>query len=60
MSWPPKRKFKTDAFAAIHSSASALHNVGAMSKATMRDFDAECLTTLAEIKPKQIKKISRT
>jgi putative transcriptional regulator len=52
-----KRKFKTDAFAAIHSSASALHKVGAMSKATMRDFDTACLTTPAEIKPKQIKKI---
>jgi putative transcriptional regulator len=51
-----KRKFKTDAFAAIHSSASALHKAGAMSKAAMRDFDTACLTTPAEIKPKQIKK----
>jgi putative transcriptional regulator len=38
-----KRKFKSDAFEAIHSSASALHRVGAISKTTMREFDESCL-----------------
>jgi putative transcriptional regulator len=52
-----KTKFKTDAFAAIHSSASALHKINAISKTTMRDFDTACLTAPAEIKPQQIKKI---
>jgi putative transcriptional regulator len=37
------RKFKSDAFEAIHSSASALRRVGAIDKATMRDFDDACL-----------------
>jgi len=34
-----KSKFKSDAFEAIHPSASALHRVGAITKATMREFD---------------------
>ena len=52
-----KPKFKSDAFEAIHSSARALHKVGAISKATLREFDESCLTMPAEIKPKQIKTI---
>lgn len=52
-----KPKFKTDAFEAIHSSASALYKVGVMSKTTMRGFDVACLAAPAEIKPQQIKKI---
>jgi putative transcriptional regulator len=35
-----KTKYKSDTFAAIHASAKALHKVGAIDKATMRDFDA--------------------
>lgn len=50
-----KRKFKSDAFEAIHSSASALYRVGAIDKATMRDFDESCIVVPAEIKPAQIK-----
>ncbi|HQT65644.1 MAG: transcriptional regulator [Acidocella sp. 21-58-7] len=52
-----KTKFKTDAFEAIHTSATALLKVGAIDKATMRDFDASCLTVPAEIGPQQIKQI---
>ena len=52
-----KSKFKSDAFEAIHSSASALHRVGAINKATMREFDESCLTVAEEIAPSQIKKI---
>ena len=39
-----KRKYKSDAFEAIYSAAEALHKVGAISKSTMRDFDASCLS----------------
>ena len=53
----PKRKFKSDAFEAIHASAAALHQVGAIDKATMREFDESCLVTPALIDPKQIKRI---
>lgn len=52
-----KVKFKTDAFEAIHASASALHKVGAMDKATMRSFDESCLSTPPELKPEQIKQL---
>ena len=51
------RKFKSDAFKAIHSSAKALHKVGAVDKATMREFDESCLTAPAAIAPKKIKRI---
>jgi putative transcriptional regulator len=52
-----KRKFKSRAFEAIHSSASALYEVGAIDKATMRHFDESCLSVPAPIEPQQIKKI---
>ena len=51
-----KRKYKNDAFEAIHSSASAMFRVGAIDKATMRQFDASCLA-VPEIAPAQIKRI---
>lgn len=52
-----KRKFKSDAFEAIHASAAALHRVGAIDKATMREFDESCLAAPPAIPPKQIKRI---
>ena len=54
---PTKRKFKSGAFAAIHGSASALHRVGAIDKATMRDFDAASLAVPPAIAPAEIKHI---
>jgi putative transcriptional regulator len=52
-----KRKFRGDAFEAIHSSASALHRVGAISKTTMREFDESCLVEPKPFAPRQIKAI---
>ena len=52
-----KPKFKSDAFEAIHSSASALLNVGAINKKIMRHFDDTCLMAIPDINPSQIKKI---
>jgi putative transcriptional regulator len=52
-----KRKFKSDAFEAIHSSASAMYKIGAIDKVTMRQFDASCLTSPPVLKPAQIKKL---
>ena len=52
-----KRKFKSGAFEAIHSSASAMYRVGAIDKATMRSFDDACLISPASISPRQIKRI---
>lgn len=40
-----KRKFKSDAFEAIHSSVEAMHNAGTADKETMRSFDETCLVS---------------
>ena len=40
-----KRKFKSGAFEAIHSSASALYRVDAISDKAMREFDESCRTS---------------
>ena len=52
-----KRKYKSGAFEAIHSAAESLQKVGAISKSTMRDFDASCLSVPEHLEPKQIKKL---
>lgn len=52
-----KRKFKSDAFEAIHSSATALYKAGAIDKTTMRRFDESCLAAPPVLKPEQIKKL---
>ena len=51
-----RTRFKSDVDEAIHSAASDLFKVGAIDKATMRDFDASCLVPAA-IKPRQIKQL---
>jgi putative transcriptional regulator len=51
------RKYKSDAFEAIHSSASGMYRAGAIDKATMRSFDSSCLAVPAPIKPREIKKL---
>jgi putative transcriptional regulator len=52
-----KSKFKSDAFEAIQSSATALLKVGAIDKTTMKDFDQACLSAPPALKPEQIKKL---
>ena len=52
-----KDKFNSDALEAIHSSASALFKVGAIDKATMRDFEETCLAATPSISPADIKRL---
>ena len=52
-----KSKFKSDAFAAVHSAAQGLHRAGTIDKATMRGFDETCLAAPPVIAPLQIKRI---
>jgi putative transcriptional regulator len=52
-----KRKYKSDAFEAIHTSAAALLEVGVIDKTTMRKFDESCLTKPPEIDSDHIKQI---
>uniref|UniRef100_UPI000D39C515 helix-turn-helix domain-containing protein n=1 Tax=unclassified Variovorax TaxID=663243 RepID=UPI000D39C515 len=54
---PTRPKFKSDAFEAIHTSASALRKVGAIDKATMREFDETWLVAPPAFAPQQIKLI---
>jgi putative transcriptional regulator len=50
-------KPKSDAFAAIHSAAQGLKRAGAISKTTMREYDALCLDEIPEFNAKDIKRI---
>jgi putative transcriptional regulator len=52
-----KREFKSEIAEAVHSSAGSLYKVGAISKATMREFDESCLTAPPRMDPKRIKRI---
>ena len=52
-----KRKFKSTAFEAIHSSATALRKIGAIGKDTMRSFDESCLAVPTSLDPLQIKRL---
>ena len=52
-----KTKYRSDISEAIHSSAAMLDKVGAIGKATMRDFDARHLAVPGELEPGQIKRL---
>lgn len=49
------KQYRSDAFAAIHETMEALHEVGAINKRTMRDFDDSCLTPVAYLSPDEIR-----
>ncbi|MDQ7734196.1 DNA-binding transcriptional regulator [Halomonas sp. SpR1] len=49
------KKYRSDAMAAIHETMEALHEVGAVDKKTMRDFDETCLTNAEPIPPEAIR-----
>lgn len=52
-----KHDYKSDAFEAIHTSAAALHKVGAIDKATMRSFDLSCLSLPETLTANEIKNL---
>jgi len=52
-----RSKYKSDISEALHTSAEALYKVGAINKATMRDFDARHLAFPPEIEPAEIKRL---
>ena len=51
------KQYKSDAFAAIHESADALHQIGAINKQTMRQFDKACISEAIEIPASAIKEL---
>jgi putative transcriptional regulator len=55
-----ERKYRSEIAEAVHSSVEGMFKAGTIDKATMRHFDESCLTALAPIEPKEIKKIRRS
>lgn len=49
------KKYKSEALAAIHETMEALHEIGAIDKSTMRQFDESCLTPVMELSPEEIR-----
>ena len=49
------KKYRSDALAAIHETMEALHEVGAVDRQTMREFDETCLTPIEVMLTEQIK-----
>lgn len=49
------KKYRSDAFAAIHETMEALHGVGAIDKTTMREFDMACLAPIQAMPPEEIR-----
>lgn len=49
------KKYRSDAFAAIHETMEALKELGAVGKQTMREFDDACLTPVHVPSPDEIR-----
>ncbi len=49
--------YKSEAFATIHEMMEGLHEIGAIDKQTMREFDETCLTTVHPLAPEEIRAI---
>lgn len=45
-----EKQYRSDAFAAIHETMTALHDIGAVDKVTMRQFNETCLEPAPEMK----------
>lgn len=52
-----KRTHRGDTLRSAHLAAEDLHAIGAIDKATMRDFDRACLTEVEELEPEAIRRI---
>jgi len=51
------KNYRSDAFAAIHETMEGLHEIGAIDKQTMREFDEACLTPVQVLTPDEIRAI---
>lgn len=49
-----KPKYRSRLSAAIHETAAGMHHIGLIDKATMREFDASCLTAIVPLSARQI------
>ncbi len=51
------KTYRSDAVAAVHETASDLHDAGVMDKRTLRKFDKLCLTPVRPIPPEEIRAV---
>ena len=49
------KSYRSDALAAVHETASDLHDAGVMDKRTLRKFDELCLTPVRPIRAQEIR-----
>ncbi|EEG2673401.1 DNA-binding transcriptional regulator [Salmonella enterica] len=49
------KKYRSEAYAAIHETMEALHEIGAVDKQTMRQFDESCLSPIIPMTPEKIR-----
>lgn len=49
------KKYRSEAYAAIHETMEALYDIGAIDKQTMREFDRSCLTPTQPMSPERIR-----
>jgi putative transcriptional regulator len=52
-------KHRSRLSAAIHETAAGLHRIGLIDKATMREFDASCLTAIEPLSAREISAIRK-
>jgi putative transcriptional regulator len=52
-------KYRSSLSAAIHETAEGLHRIGLIDQATMRGFDASCLTSVEPLSARQIAAIRK-
>ena len=49
------KSYKSELMAAVHETATSLHEAGVMDKKTMRSFDETCLTKVETMTPEHIR-----
>jgi putative transcriptional regulator len=52
-----RKQYRSDVLRSVHKGAKALHAIGAIDKATMREFDVQCLTDVSPLQPEDIRRI---
>src|SRR5206468_7571028 len=57
MATKTSKRAETNILASVHETVTGLHKAGVIDKATMREFDALCLTPVEPLTPDQIRAI---
>ena len=52
-----KKNYRSEGLASVHEMIEGLHDVGAIDKRTMREFDEACLSPVEDLAPDDIKAI---